>query len=301
MAELTGRVSFCVAAVALILGAGCSERSALLASGGASGGEPGTSGGSVGSGGYAGAALSGAGGTDGSGGIASSGGVDVTPSGTGGRVDGSGGVKAVGGYWGGDGIAPRGGGGTPAFAGGSPSGGRGGTGGVDTNCFMRCGQGNTIYASGGAGGSRDAGSGGSDGSASPGGDANDCGAKLQTYYAAVAAAEQCDPTATSPCTGYDGVECPTVGVNPDAVASLSEKLAEYKASGCSLPLHSCPVVVMTPPPYTCQPGADAGFQCHSVCEQMMGGQATCLPASACTHVVLNGFCAGASTVCCSPS
>jgi hypothetical protein len=63
----------------------------------------------------------------------------------------------MGAYFGGDGIAPFGGGGAFFGGGGHPSGGSGGTGGVDTNCFMRCGQGNAIYySSGGAGGSRDA-------------------------------------------------------------------------------------------------------------------------------------------------
>jgi len=157
--------------------------------------------------------------------------------------------------------------------------------------------GNAIYySSGGAGGSRDALPAGSDS------DANDCETKRQLYYAAVAAAGQCDPAAAVPCSAYDGVECPTVGVNPDSVAALTVNLSEFKAAGCSLPLHSCPIWVMTPPPYTCKAGADGLYRCYSVCEQMIGGRATCVGQSTgCANVVLAaGFCSGTSMLCCSP-
>jgi hypothetical protein len=208
-----------------------------------------------------------------------------------GGTSGAGSVVSTGGssgYWQGDGIAPRGGGGA--------SGGSLGTGGVDPNCFMRCGQGNAIsYSSGGAGGSLDARTVASDSSAM------DCESRRQVYYAAVVDAGQCDPTATVPCAAWDGVECPTVGVNPDSLAALGAKFSDYKAAGCSLPMHSCPIVVMTPAPYTCQPDGDGGYRCYSVCESMMGGRATCVnEASGCKTMTLSaGFC-GTAMVCCSP-
>ena len=132
------------------------------------------------------------------------------------------------------------------------------------------------------------------------GGGSDCETKRQLYYTAVETAEQCDPAAAVPCANYDGVECPTVGVNPNSVAALSAKLSEYKAAGCTLPIHSCPIWVMTPPPYTCQAGADGVNRCISVCEQMMGGRATCVSQSTgCANVLLAGAC-GTSMVCCSP-
>lgn len=204
--------------------------------------------------------------------------------GTSGSVTSTGGSA---GYWQGDGIGPRGGGGA--------SGGNEGTGGVDPNCLMRCGQGNAVYAgAGGAGGVQDARPAEADSSAT------DCETRRQLYYAAVNAAGQCTPMASVPCAAYDGVECPTVGVRPDSVAALSAKLAEYKAAGCSLPVHSCPLAVMTPAPYTCQADTNGGFRCYSECGAMMGGRATCVDAaSGCKTLVLSeGFCAEASTVCC---
>jgi hypothetical protein len=228
----------------------------------------------------------------------------------------AGGNLNLGGYWGGDGIAPplggtlgnggtyggggvlESGGSAMAAGGGGGGGGRVGDAGVDPNCYMRCGQGNAVYAStGGIGGARDAMPVVTDTGA------NDCESRRQAYYAAVAAAGQCDPTsATPPCAAYDGVECPTVGVNPTAVAGLSAKLAEYKAAGCSLPIHSCPVLVMTPAPYTCQPGSDGVYKCYSVCEQMISGRATCVSQSTgCAGMMLTaGFCTGTSMVCCAP-
>ena len=132
-----------------------------------------------------------------------------------------------------------------------------------------------------------------------GGD-NDCESKRQLYYTAVETSEQCDPAAAAPCASYDGVECPTVGVNPNSVAPLSAKLSEYKAAGCTLPIHSCPVSVMTPPPYTCQAGADGVNRCYSACEQIMGGRATCVSQSiGCANGVRAEGC-GPSLVCCLP-
>jgi hypothetical protein len=132
-------------------------------------------------------------------------------------------------------------------------------------------------------------------------DASSCETKRQLYYTAVETAAQCDPAVAVPCASYDGVECPTVGVNPDSVATLSAKLSAYKASGCTLPIHSCPISDMTPPPYTCQAGTDGVNRCYSACEQMMGGRATCVSQSTgCANGVLAGGC-GASMVCCSPS
>jgi hypothetical protein len=217
----------------------------------------------------------------------------------------SGDTGGPGGYWGGDGIAPASGGGDSfTGAGGYPTGGNVGAGGIDPNCFMRCGQGNAIYyAAGGAGGG--GGAGGLPGAAdalppTADGGASDCESRRQVYYAAVTAAAQCDPTATVPCAAYTGVECPTVGVNPEAVADLSARLADYQAAGCTLPLHSCPSSVMTPPPYTCQVGGDGVHRCYSTCENLMGGRATCVGQSAdCASIVLTaGYCSGTAMVCC---
>src|ERR1017187_5492581 len=305
MRKVTSRVSMCFGTAAVLVCATCSTRSPLLGSGGSTGSGAVASGGNRGPGGsWDGdgiAPLGGSGGAPGgaygSGGLTASGGEGITALSGGGRNNASGGFRGMGAYYGGDGIAPFGGGGSFFGGGGYPSGGRGGTGGVDLNCFMRCGQGNAIYySSGGAGGSRDALPAGSNS------DANDCETKRQLYYAAVAAAGQCDPAAALPCFAYDGVECPTVGVSPDSVAALTANLSEFKAAGCSLPLHSCPIWVMTPPPYTCQAGADGVHRCYSVCEQMIGGRATCVGQSTgCANVVLAaGFCSGTSMLCCSP-
>lgn len=129
---------------------------------------------------------------------------------------------------------------------------------------------------------------------------SDCESLRSSYYAAVQSAAQCDPAAASSCAAYDGVECPTVGVNPDSVAGLNAKLSDFQAAGCALPRHSCPIWVMTPPPYTCQAGGDGIYRCSSACEQMMNGGATCVSQSTgCANVVLDGYCSGAS-MCCSP-
>lgn len=271
------RISFCSGAAIALMSA-CSTHQPLHASGGTSG--SGTStivGGTVGTGG------------------------------SGGSLPGSGGIAGLGAYYGGDGIAPTGGGGALFGSGGTLSGGgggagggsqsrggSGGAGGVDINCFMRCGQGNAIYYSGGAGGRVDAMPASSDSSAS------DCDTRRTVYYAAVTAAEQCDPMSAVPCTGYDGVECPSVGVNPVSVDALSAKLSEFKAAGCILPLHSCPSFVMTPPPYTCQPGPDGVYKCYSLCENMAGGLGTCVSQSTgCAGTRLSaGFCSGPSMDCC---
>ena len=129
-----------------------------------------------------------------------------------------------------------------------------------------------------------------------------CDAKRDAYYAAVEAAAQCDPSAAQPCTSYDAVECPPVGVSPNSVTTLQVALSDFTAAGCQLPVHSCPIWVMTPAPYTCQPGPDAVTRCYSVCEQMIGARATCVSgAAACANVVLDaGYCSGTSMVCCSP-
>lgn len=299
MPNLTGRLTSSLAVAAILLFAACAERSHLLGSGGASG-APAATGGAGGvpaaTGGVGGAPAA----TGGAGGVpAATGGASGAPAATGGAgggpaaTGGASGAPALmggaGGYWHGDGIAPRGGGGT--------SGGSGGAGGVDPNCFMRCGQGNAIYyPSGGAGGSPDA------RPAEPDSSNTDCETMRQLYYAAVSAAGQCDPTASVPCAAYDGVECPTVGVSPGSVASLNAKLAEYKSAGCSLPRHSCPISVVTPAPYTCQPDTSGGHRCYSVCESMVGGKATCVSTSSgCKTAELSaGFCSGTAMVCCSP-
>lgn len=128
-----------------------------------------------------------------------------------------------------------------------------------------------------------------------------CDERRQAYYEAVAAAAQCNPSAADPCAAYADVECPPVGVNPDSMAALKTKLSDYKAAGCSLPVHSCPALVGTPPPYTCQAGADGLNRCYSACEKMMGGRATCLSKSTgCKNIALTGYCSGTSMVCCSP-
>jgi hypothetical protein len=135
------------------------------------------------------------------------------------------------------------------------------------------------------------------------GDANDCETRLELYYKAVEAAGQCDPTAAVPCTAYEGVQCPPVGVNPGSSAALSAKLSEDEAAGCELPVLMCPLLVMTPPPYTCQAGADGVYRCYCVCEQMVSGAGTCVSESAgCPNGSLPaGFCSGASMLCCAPS
>jgi hypothetical protein len=158
------------------------------------------------------------------------------------------------------------------------------------------------------------GTGGTDGiplgGASSGGEATDgsatggseCDAKQDLYYAAVEAAVRCDPAAAEPCTAYDGVECPPVGVNPDSVAALSAELSEFKAAGCALPLHSCLIFIMTPGPYTCQPDQDGAYWCTPFCEQLVGGRATCVSEfTGCATLTLpEGFCSEPSTQCCSP-
>ncbi len=132
--------------------------------------------------------------------------------------------------------------------------------------------------------------------------AANCDTQRNAYYAAVEAAGECNPAAAEPCTANQNVECPPVGVAPDSVAALQAKRSDYEALGCSFPVYSCPAAVMTPPPYTCQAGADGGFSCFSECEKMYGGNATCVSkSSGCAHLVLSaGYCSGTSMECCSP-
>jgi hypothetical protein len=171
---------------------------------------------------------------------------------------------------------------------------------------MRCGQGNAIYYTGGAGGSagaRIAGAGGAGGSADArtGADAVDCEAQNQLYSRAVAAAGQCDPTAAEPCAAYQGVNCPPVGVSPDSVTALTAQLSAMEAGGCALRATSCPIVLIKPAPYTCQAGADGVYRCYSICGNLASGRATCVSQSTgCSGVLLTaGYCASSSTVCCS--
>ena len=127
---------------------------------------------------------------------------------------------------------------------------------------------------------------------------DDCATKLQAYDSAVRDAMQCNPGAAVPCAPYEYYFCGPVGVNPDSTTALSTILSEYLAAGCTLPVHQCPIVVVTPPPYTCQPGAGGGNQCYSLCENMPTG--TCVSQSTgCANLVFDAFCSGTSMECCS--
>jgi hypothetical protein len=126
-----------------------------------------------------------------------------------------------------------------------------------------------------------------------------CSAAWEEYGATIRAGTQCDPTAAEPCTAYDKIDCPSVGVSPTAVFGLNVAYAKYISAGCSIPLHSCPNVVETPPPYTCEPSGDGPNRCMSLCENMSGGHATCVSQdTGCTNLRLDGFCSGQSMICC---
>ncbi len=179
-------------------------------------------------------------------------------------------------------------------------GGSGGSAGLAASPGGSGGSAGLAASPGGSGGMAGSPTGGATGGATTGG--SDCATKLDRYYAAVRAAMRCDPEAAEPCTAYSGVECPPVGVNPDNVAALSIELTDFKAAGCALPLHSCPILVITPAPYTCQAGEDAVYACRSLCEQTMGGRATCVSQSkGCPGVAVPvGFCSGTAMICCAP-
>lgn len=135
-------------------------------------------------------------------------------------------------------------------------------------------------------------------SSSPSASSVDCAAKLKAYDAAVVAASQCDPTASTPCTSY-GYLCGPVGVRPDSTTSLGAMLADYKAAGCTIPYVGCPIWVETPPPYTCTLGSTGVNVCSTLCENTPSGGTCVSQAMGCPNVALNAFCAGQSMVCCS--
>jgi hypothetical protein len=130
-------------------------------------------------------------------------------------------------------------------------------------------------------------------------DADECEARRLDYYAAVEAAQSCDPALSTPCAEYRKVECAPLGVAPDSMDALNSHFADYKDAGCALPVHRCPIFVNTPPPYTCQAAADGNHRCFSICEQVSTAAHCVVDVESCAGLVIpTAFCAGES-VCCS--
>lgn len=128
--------------------------------------------------------------------------------------------------------------------------------------------------------------------------ADRCEVARASYYASIEAARACDPTAATPCAAYTKVVCAPTGVAPELIDDLEAAYSDYETEGCTLPVHSCPIGVSRPSPYTCQADTSGAYKCLSACEAFASGRATCVSeASGCPGARLDGYC-GQAMLCC---